>query len=353
MDWNHGREEAAHSAAQGSEPAVRPGCAGAGPKLVLVVLTLLPACTTAGRAAERAERSADERSGPNSALWAEAREAEERFREGGSDASQACCLAARKYLEVGAAERALALLDEGLDLDPTHPELLEVRGNALERQGFRRAAEASYSAALTLDPGRVSARLARARLRLALALAQGARSDFELCLAAGADGAEVWSGYAQALAGSAEPRRAFDAFARAFERGPTEAALLVAAARLLVEGHVRPRLPADEELAAHWLRSAQDLAPQASDPSLLLAQLHEQRGDLESARAALLRALAIDPDSLTAWLALARVCETRGDAECAADAARHALERDRDPARRAWLTALAGESSGVARETRP
>lgn len=349
MDWNHGREGLARAAIQGTKTAGRPARTRSGPTLALALLALLSACTTSGRAAERAERSADERNGPNSHLWRAARLAEERFRAGGSDASQACCVASRTYLEVGAAERALSLLEKGLDKDPTHAEMLEVRGNALERQGFRRAAEASYCAALTFEPGRVSARLARAKLRLALGLAQGARADFEVCLAAGTDGAEVWNGYAKALAGAGEPRLAFDAFARAFELGEPQAAHLTAAARLLVEGRVRPRLPADEELAAEWLLRAQELVPALSEPSLLLAELEEQRGELEAARAALTRALSIQPDSLAAWLALARVCETRGDAECAADAARHALERERDPARRAWLTALAGEGSGVVR----
>jgi Tfp pilus assembly protein PilF len=353
LAWVHGRERAARAAAHGGGPAGRPGWPATGSRLALAVLALLAGCSTAGRSEERAERSAEERSGASSSTWREAREAEESFRDGGDGASEACCTAARKYLEVAAADRALALLDEGLKLDPTHPGLLEMRGNALECQGFRRAAEASYSLALTLEPGRVSARLARAHLRLALGLAQGARSDFELALTSGQDGAEVWLGYAQSLAGAGEPRRAFDAFAQAFTRGPAAAAHRIAAARLLIDGHVRPRREADEELAAIWLRTALELAPDQSEPSLQLARLHEQRGELEAAHASLVRALSIEPSALEAWIALARVCEARGDAQCAADAARRALERERDPARRAWLTELAGETSGLARDSRP
>jgi Tfp pilus assembly protein PilF len=349
----HGRERAARAAALMGDAAGRPASQGTAAQLALLLVLLLASCSTASRTAERAERSAEERGGPQSAIWRAARLAEERFHEGGDGASEACCAAALAYLEVDASERALALLDEGLKLDPTHPELLEVRGNALERQGFRRAAEASYSAALTLDPARSSARVARAHLRLALGLAQGARSDFELALSGGADAPETWLGYAQALAGTGEPRRAFDAFAQAFARGSADAPHRIAAARLLIDGHVRPRRPADEEQAATWLIDAQALAPKDGEASVLLAALHEQRGELEAARSALERALAAEPESQEAWVALARVCESRGDGECAADAARHALERERDPTRRAWLAELAGDTPRVAGGSRP
>jgi Tfp pilus assembly protein PilF len=347
----HGRERAARAAAPKGDATGGLASQGTGAQLALALLLLLTSCSTAGLTAERDERTAEER-GAQSGTWREARSAEERFRAGGDGASEACCAAARAYLEVDASEHALALIDEGLKLDPTHPELLEVRGNALERQGFRRAAEASYSAALTLDPSRSSARVARAHLRLALGLAQGARSDYELALSAGADAPETWLGYAQALAGAGEPRRAFDAFAQAFARGSADAPHRIAAARLLVDGHVRPRRPSDDDQAIAWLIDAQMLAPKDVQAPILLAALHEQRGDLESARAALEGALAIEPDAQDALVALARVCESRGDAGCAAEAARRALDHERDPARRAWLAELAGAAQSVADRSR-
>jgi len=261
---------------------------------------------------------------------------------------EACVEAARWSLAAGDLRRARTLLGEGLELAPDHPDLLHAKGNVLELEGFRRAAEGCYGDVLGDHPDRTATRLARGRVRLELGLAHAARGDLERCIAEGEDGGGTWLAYAQALTATGAGRAAFDAFARAFERGAADAHCLAAAAHLLVDGDVRPRTKRDEQLAASWLRRAITLSPDDDGPALELARLHEQTGDLDAARDCLEQLLERDPQHLGALTRLVAIHEERGDARGAADAARRALQFERDPAQRARLAALCGASSSVA-----
>jgi tetratricopeptide (TPR) repeat protein len=320
-------------------------------RLALAVLLLVSACAAPGEPApDRAASTADR---PRETLdpLREAKRARKVFGKGGPGAPAACAEGARWLLAAGDPRAARALLDEGLAVAPGHHDLLELRGNVLELEGFRRAAEACYTEILAADPGRTSARLARGRLRLELGLASAAREDLERCIAEGEDSGRAWLAHAQALAATGDGRRAFDAFARAFERVGADGPCLLAAADLLVDGRVRPRRPRDEEQALSWLRRAKQLLPDSSEPGLALARLHAQRDELEAATAALEQVLEREPDHLQALTRLAELCEQRGDVYGAVAAARRALELERDPTRRARLESLCG--AALALDSRP
>jgi len=283
----------------------------------------------------------------------EAQRLETAFHAGRAQAIGACAQAASWRLLAGDTPGARRVLDEGLALVPGHPDLLEMRGNVLAREGFRRAAASCFSEVLAAQPGRTSARLARGRLRLELGLSAAAREDLERCLESGEDSAAAWLAYAQALTATGDARRAVDAFARAFDRGAADLPDLVAAAQLVVTGRLQPRHERDEQLAASWLRRAQALAPDAVAPCLARAHLHHQRDELEAARACLDRALELQPGNLEALTLLLLVHEQRGDPAAAAAVASKALESERDPRRRALLEELCGRATSLAQDARP
>lgn len=263
------------------------------------------------------------------------------FQSGGSGAAEACLEAARAELGRGRPDEARELLDRGLEDFPEDASLWEERGNVLDELGFRRAAEHSYGRALELEPGRLSALLERAEIRLELGLASAARKDLETCLQQGLDGSRVWIAYARSLAALGEGRSAFDAYARGFERGPVSDASLIGAAALYLGGALDPSTPRDRERVVAWLNIVAARAPQTTLAHYWLGLLAEERGALAEAQASFERALATDPTHLPTLEHLARMAFERGDRATADALAQRGLELTQDPARRkqfsGWL----------------
>jgi len=311
----------------------------AGLALGLALALLAPAgCKAPVRKTRRdvAHEATAERDWPLAArLW------RQEFEAGGPGAAEACLEAARAERGQGRPDEARELLDEGLERFAEDASLWEERGNVLDELRFRRAAEHSYTRALELEPGRPSALLERAEIRLELGLASAARKDLEACLQQGRDGSRVWVAYARALAALGEGRSAFDAYARGFEQGPVEDASLLGAAALYMGGALDPASERDRERVAAWLNIVAARAPQTTLAHYWLGLLAEERGAAAEAEAAFERALAVDPTHLPSYEHLARAAFERGDRERADQLARRALELGPDPARRkrfqAWL----------------
>ncbi len=261
----------------------------------------------------------------------------ELFESRGQHSRLACLEAARAFAAMDRMEEARALLDAGLQRHPGDPELYEIKGNVLQELGFRRAAESCYEEALRHEPGRTSALYARARLRLELGLAAAARVDLERCLQQGERGGELWLYYARALAATRQPRRAFDAFARAFELGQQDPRCLVAAAGLYLDPDFGARSEHERDLAAVWLQRAIAIEPGNAQARYGLALIQEERGELAAAIGSLARVLELDPAPLPALERLAEIHDGRGEHERAAELARKALELERRPARREVL----------------
>lgn len=267
------------------------------------------------------------------------------FEAGGAGTLEACLEAARAELARGEPEVARELLDRGLESFAQEASLWEERGNVLEVLGFRRAAEHSLTRALELEPGRLSALLQRAEIRLELGLASAARRDLEACLQQGLDESRVWIAYARSLTDLGQARSAFDAYARGFERGPVEDAALLGAAALYLGGELRPASERDRELVAAWLGIVAARSPRIVYAHHGLGLVALERGELPAAEANFERALAANPAHLPSLEQLARLAYERGDLPRADTLARRALEIETNPVRRKVFAAwLVGES---------
>lgn len=290
-----------------------------------------PVVRTQRDAAEQATRDRDWKLAAR--LW------RAEFEAGGPGAAQACLEAARAELARGEGDEARELLDRGLQKFAQDASLWEERGNVLVALGFRRAAEHSLSRALELDPGRVSALLERAEIRLELGLASAARRDLEACLQQGLDGSRVWIAYARSLAALGEARSAFDAYARGFEQGPVGDEALLGAAALYLGRELRPTTERDRERVSAWLGIVAARSPQFALTHHWQGLLAEEREDLPAAEACFERALAANPAYLPSLEHLARLAFERGARERADELARRALEIETDPARRKVFSA--------------
>jgi len=311
-------------------------------KLVSVGLALA-ACLSAGCKAPvvRTQRDAAQRASREQDWKLAARLWRAEFEAGGPGAAQACLEAARAERARGEPEAAREVLDRGLVSFAVDAALWEERGNVLDELGFRRAAEHSYSRALELEPGRLSALLERAEIRFELGLTSAARKDLEACLQQGLDDARVWIAYARCLNVLGDSRAAFDAYSRGFERGPVDDASLLGATALYLSGGLRPANERDRERTAAWLGIVAVRSPQNALAHYGLGLLALQSDDRPAAAEAFERALAADPAHLPSLEHLARLCFERGDLERADALAQRALALENDPARRkvfsAWL----------------
>ncbi len=324
----------------------------------LGLIVALAACATApgrsGRAAEAASVEGElepAREASESGDWPAAAERWlALFEANGPHARQACLEAVRAQMAMGELEEARALLEAGLERYPGDAELYEVKGNVLHELGFRRAAESCYEEALRHEPGRNSALFARARLRLELGLAAAARVDLERCLQQGERGGELWLCYARSLCATRHPRRAFDAFARAFELGEQDPRCLVAASALYFDPEFAPRTAHERDLSALWLQRAIAMDPDDAQARYWLALVQEERGELDAAVLNLSRVLELDRANLAALSRLAELLHRRGEWTRAAELARKALELERRPARREALETLLAPPQAAAHE---
>jgi len=254
---------------------------------------------------------------------------------------EACAQTARALIELRDPQSAQKLVELGLRTFPTDALLYEIKGNALEAQGFRRAAETAYEHAL--DGGRVSksARLSLASLRCDLELYEAALEILEPQLHSGEACAREYT-----LAGKAYKalQRYDDAYAcleKAFELELPKPAQLVAAASMYADPRVRKKDARAASLSREWLERALRLDPQDTLGHLYLGMLAEDEQRDELAARCYRRAVETDPACMPALCALAEIEARRGNVELSQAIAMRALELEKDPERRSALEKLA------------
>jgi tetratricopeptide (TPR) repeat protein len=310
---------------------------------LLALALLLSGCTSSKsrplrpvepdvKLAERATKAGEWRSAAERwyAVWQES---------SGSDL-RACAEASRALLELGDANSAVNLLDQGLALEPGNAGLLELKARALTQLGYRRAAQEYLERALASDPACSSARLELARLRFELGLPNAAlpllREHVERT---GGDGPS-YALLARVLRATGDGPGAFDAWRASFQRGPASVPDLLAAAALGLDEVVLAAHPEAGSVSRDWLQQAIASDPQCTPAHFQLGLMSEGAGAYEEAVQHYRRAVETDPACLAALTNLAILHAGRGEEVPAREMVGRALQLETDPVRRAALAAL-------------
>lgn len=272
--------------------------------------------------------------------------------QGGSEV-RAYYETARALLHTGDRDSACALLDQGLVVFPDHPDLLELRARVLAESGFRRAAEEALSRVVAQQPARVSALGALARIRMQLGLERRAIEPLQRILHITGGDAETYHLLADALRISQRPVEAFDAYVAALERGADSHTLLLQAAELAIEPEVRRARPAALGKAGSWLDQVAGEDPQSAAAHFVRALLCEALGREEDALRCYRRAVELDLTHLDALTNLALLYARRGDVESTREMVGRALAIETRPGRRTALGALVARAEAAAAERSP
>jgi tetratricopeptide (TPR) repeat protein len=258
----------------------------------------------------------------------------------GQNAPQPCIETARALLQLGDATSAINMVQVGLDHHPDHPDLLELRSQALVALGFRRAAEECYEHLLELEPNRVSALIGLANLRIALETEAAAVPCIRRAIDITGGDAETYLLLASALRASNDPLGAIDAYEKLFGVRDATREELIAAATLCMEEPVLQVEPDARQVGVRWLKRAIELDPQSTQAHFQLAVLHEELGDTDDAVVHYRRAVETDPACLMALTNLAILYASLGDHEHTAEIVGLALKLERDNSRRRALQRL-------------
>jgi tetratricopeptide (TPR) repeat protein len=315
-------------------------------------LCVLVACSVAPKGPKGSERAAD--TSPAQVEIARAREATrlenwtlaaplwQRVLTSNPDAgAEASLETARAMIELGNIEDARSVLEVGLQGYPKDGDLHELNGNALERLGFRRAAESSYLRAMAIEADRMSTLLALGRLRLELDMHAGALSALKRRISLGAADPETLFLAGEAFRGCGHYAKAFATYRQALAGADATAQRLVRAASLYEQPCARAEQPHFTELCRPWLERAVERDPQHTYAHYLLGMIHEDSGEIELARAAYTRSVETDPSCLRSLNALAHFLFDQEDFLAARDAASRALELEPLPTLRAELERIA------------
>ena len=252
---------------------------------------------------------------------AEAERLRKLFLRSGTRDPGVCREAARALIAAGHTEEALEVLALGLESAPGDSNLLEVQGDALERAGFRRAAERSYEDALLAAPDRISTLRSLGRVRLSLNRASAALVPLEHSIELGATDTDTRLLLAQAQACTGRRAEAFKSFDIAFAARDASAADLVGAAALLLgECGSKSKRPTVQA----WLERALQLDPRDPRAHYYLGVVQAGAKDHNAALQSWRRAVALDPGYVNALEALAECHRRRGNVELAARFTRRA-----------------------------
>lgn len=247
-------------------------------------------------------------------------------------------------LHTGDRDSACAMLDQGLLVFPSHPDLLELRARVLAESGFRRAAEESLAKVVAEQPERISALNALVRIRMQLGLEQAALEPLHKLIELTGGNAELYRLLADALRQTNRPVEAFAAHRLAIEQGAEGHSLLLQGAQLAVQESVRAAEPDALALAERWLDRVVAEDPQRTQAHFVRALLCEELGQPEQAIAHYRRAIELDLTSLEALTNLALLYAERGEVEPTREMVDRALELEERPGRRAALKALIARS---------
>lgn len=250
---------------------------------------------------------------------------------------------ARALFKTGDHESACAMLEQGLQLFPYDVSLLEAKGNLLERCGYQRAAEGTFSRLAAVAPDRVSALKALARLRLSLGLERAAGEPLEHLVEIGRADAVVFEQLAEVQLVRGRPLEALEGYARAIELGSEDPITLLRAAQLARDPEVGGRFDGARVRALDWATRLTAAYPQYTEAHFVRGQLLMDLGRVEEAQAALRRAVETDPSHLQALVLLVHLCAEAGESASARELAGRALALDPSREVRADLERLVAQ----------
>ncbi len=254
--------------------------------------------------------------------------------------AKACAEAARALLQLGDAESAGNLLDQGLAKFPKDPALAEWKSRSLEKLGFRRAAEEYLERALEIDPNRSTALLALGRVRVDLGLESSAVAPLRKFVAQTGGDAESYGLLARALRGSGDMSGSYQAWMRAFELAEPKVEDLLSAASLALDPDVRAAHPEAPTTSRMWLGRALTMDPMCTRAHFQLGLLSHELGAYEQAVEHYRRAVETDPSCLMAITNLAILYSGAGDEVETRKMVARALDLEKDTDRRRALQRL-------------
>jgi tetratricopeptide (TPR) repeat protein len=254
--------------------------------------------------------------------------------------SEACAMTARAMLEMKDAQNASHVLDLGLQYNPEDAQLLELKGNALARLTFARAAADCYERVVELQPKRVPAWIELGRARMQLGLELAAARAFEHALDIEPDNAIVWIELGRARARGSDPQGALAAYSIGLDRDPGAVADLLEAAQQCALPAVKLKRSEYLEHGLAWLRRVIEREPQNILAQFELGVLCEELGRKEEAIVHYRRAIEIDLAHLPSLRNLALLYASLGNVEGTREMVERALALEHDPDRRKALQEL-------------
>lgn len=254
--------------------------------------------------------------------------------------AHACAEAARALIELGDAESAGNLLDQGIQRFPKDANLAELKSRSLETLGFRRAAEEYLQRALTIEPDRSSALLALGRIRVALGLETSAVQPLRKFVTQTGGDATSYKLLALASRGSGDLSGAYQAWKRSFELGQPAVEEYLSAASLALDADVRSAHPEAPATSRAWLESALAKDPMCTRAHFQLGVLSHELGAYGEAIEHYRRAVETDPSCLMAISNLAILYSGARDEAGTRKMVDMALTLEKDAERRRLLQKL-------------
>jgi tetratricopeptide (TPR) repeat protein len=254
--------------------------------------------------------------------------------------AQACAEAARAFLELGDAESAGNMLDQGIARFPKDANLVEWKSRSLEKLGFRRAAAEYLERALALEPNRASALLGLGRIRVELGLETAAVEPLRQFVAQTGGDAASHALLARALRGARDLSGSYQAWKRSFELGEPRVEDFLSAASLALDADVRAAHPEATATSRGWLELALSRDPMCTRAHFQLGLLSHELGAYAQAVEHYRRAVETDPGCLMAITNLAILYSGAGDEAGTRQMVARALDLERDEDRRRALRRL-------------
>jgi tetratricopeptide (TPR) repeat protein len=254
--------------------------------------------------------------------------------------AEPCAQASRAFLALNDADSASSVLDLGLAEHPKDSTLLELKGEALVAQGYRRAAEDCFERALDVDPRLVPALLDLGKLRMDLGLESGAVKPLRRAVEITGGDFKTWRLLAKAEREAGSPREAYEAWTRAFAMGDGTVEDIVEASSLVVDESFRRAHPEAADRMCGWLEKAIAREPQCTRAHFQLGVLTEEMGRREEAIGHYRRAVEIDPACLMSLTNLAILYAGVGDEKETREMVNRALALEQDGNRRKALQRL-------------
>jgi len=310
--------------------------------LALIAAALLAACASPGNRPKGVESTpAEARAAMEARNWSLA--AERWYGIFAADMEhqpEACSMTARAMLEDKDPQNASHVLDLGLRFHPADPVLLELKGIALARLGFGRAAADCFERVVELQPDRAPAWAELGRARMQLGLEMAAARAFKSALDLEPDNAGVWIELGRARARGSDPQGALAAYAAGFGRETDASADLIEAAEQCALPAVKERRTEYLELGLGWLGRVTAREPQNVRAHFELGVLCEELGRKEAAVAHYRRAIEIDLSHLPSLRNLAVLYASMGNVEGTREMVERSLALEHEPERRKALQAL-------------